>query len=86
MVFKELCILVLWTKVASALEGLKVVTRKKIQSLSGPYRHKCVHSKIPCPQPTNVNQNFDVEQVAMHCNKISFAITVINARINQLSN
>ena len=25
MVFKNLCILVLWTKIASALEGLKIV-------------------------------------------------------------
>ena len=32
LVFKHLCILVLWTKVASALEGLR---RTRVQKLSG---------------------------------------------------
>ena len=30
MVFKNLCILVLWTKVASALEGLSIIDVDKI--------------------------------------------------------
>ena len=39
MVFKNVCVLVLWTKVASALEGLTNVIGPY---LKGPMGHKCL--------------------------------------------
>ena len=37
MIFKKICILMLWTKVASALEGLKEILQKRVKWSNGSF-------------------------------------------------
>ena len=53
MVYKKLCVLVLWMKVASALEGLRaviaiVISYSTKQVYTIPYTHARVRRRVTC--------------------------------------